>query len=182
MSQYVNVEDDNVKLTIDNFEINKLRFIAATRVLSGEKYKRDKKGNYLYDEKGSHILRDQFYKELPERWYAFSTKTNQKRLVDYEYLQENYSLRFLDKVKKMSHGWSACYIEIPPGWNQTIDNLPPTVKAGHCLHYHQKPGKRTCLIITFANLLHHCNVQSHANEVFNRRYMLIDYPGVFNKF
>ena len=99
LSWYVDVAEEKVSLMIDNFEINKLWYVPATRVLLGEKFKRNDWGQYIYDNKGSKIPRDQYYKELPERWYAFSTVYNQKREIDFEYLQENFSNRYLEKVK-----------------------------------------------------------------------------------
>ena len=51
----------------------------------------------------------------------------------------------------------------------------------HKQKYIQKDGERTCLVVSFANLLHFCNSAQHANKLFTQRFQFCDKIGVWQE-
>ena len=69
-------------VTIDNFEIDKIRYIPRTNVLSGDMYEKNSKGQFVTDpDTGNRKSLPRVLKEIPAKWLAFSSKAQKKLML-----------------------------------------------------------------------------------------------------
>ena len=62
-----------------------------------------------------------------------------------------------------------CYIDIPPGDSKLHAEFPSFLDKGPEMHFYQKEGKRSCLLLAFANLLWYSKCRLHANLIFTQQ-------------
>jgi hypothetical protein len=182
LSKYVNVEGKEVCLQLDNFSLNKVRYRPSMKVKYGDMYEKDEDGNYIYNNWGSRIPVERPIKTIPEKWLCFLEKANKKIEVTYQYLQENLKQRFLDEVREAGIKKSIKYIKIPPGRSTNHNDISDNILQGPKQKYYQKEGERTCLNVSFANMLYYCNSQEHAMQVFNQRLFMEDRSQIWSYF
>ena len=78
--------------------------------------------------------------------------------ADYDYLLQKFGQGFLDEVKEAGLKKSIQCIAIPPEWSSSKkDVLLVDINKGPDQKYYQKEGEKTCLTISFANMLCYCN-------------------------
>lgn len=178
MNCFVTVDSHDVTVMMDNFEINKLKYMPATRVHVGPMYTVDKKtGNC---KKIPNHKRE--YKDVPAKWYGYSFKAKEHIELDENFVNENFSKRLIAQTKTIGINRSCIYAMIPPGRSLCCAEIPENVGQGHPLKYYQNDGDRTCLVISFANLLHHLNCRTHANLLFSQRIKLTERLDIWKLF
>ena len=102
--------------------------------------------------------------------------------MENEYINENFSQKFLNQVMNLSKRPEKHFIMIPPGQGAKKSvGASGDVKAA-AIHYHQKSHERYCLFYSFASALHYAGRADLASIVVRKGRSLTDDPMNWKKF
>jgi hypothetical protein len=177
---FVNVENENKYVLIDDNEINMLKYIPEKDTSAGgeTKYEKEmivtkggkKKKVFKLDKDGQKIpITDTV---IEAHWKGYCKKT--KKLVPLEeaFVFDNFTPGFIEQVKKMAG--KTCFISIPPGNSKRQDNVPMHLQTGPDVKFQQQEGQKTCLTFSFASALHHVGACQVASEIYSSSKKIIE--------
>ena len=116
--RFVDVTSENITIVLDNTAFHKIWYIPAQTHTSGNLFKKDKEGNFIFKD-GQRVKNDdRTHEEHPEKWVVYSDITKKSQSISELDLLKFATPKFLDLVKSFSMQGKKKWIEIPPGDNK----------------------------------------------------------------
>ena len=97
------------------------------------------------DDNGNHIKLDKSEKEeriLPEKWIGYCSVNWHKHTLTREFVEANFSLGFMEQVKKMGEHQNHNWVYIPPGSDRRHSNKSSFHAQAPGVKYQQKEGEK----------------------------------------
>ena len=116
MSGFIDVEERNVGIEMDNTPIHSLTYLPSYNVRTGEVHEKDAHGNFIYDKRGKKKRRktsDRPLKTVPAKWMGYSKLTKETIDLTEEFVQDNFTQGFLDNLKHNARKANGTFIEVP---------------------------------------------------------------------
>ena len=120
-------------------------------------------------------------KIVPPKWRGYSKVTGKTIDLTDEFVHKNFAPGFLESLQQMASRNRGAFIEVPPGDSKQHapqENSSSYPKNKYC----QLEGEKVCLVLSFANLLHHCNSRHHASLLFNACFKILKTTNIWESF
>jgi hypothetical protein len=134
-------------------------------------YSKDSDGELVQDPNGTERKKiERRVVTKPERWIVYFGATKEKQEVDEDFIESNFTEELIDQIKSVCSSKSA-FVKIPPGDKKEHSNIPKHLynHTAPDIHYRLAEGEKTCLVLSFASLLHYTGLKQIGSEVFNVR-------------
>ena len=197
---YVDISIEGLTISIDDRQVNKLKYVKEKKIRIGDVYKKDPKTKKFIvkptiDEihhkpnpfdQGERVKAKPRYRVIAkERWLGYNNKTKTEFDLPYEFVSDNFSPKFLEQVKR--HGrekGQPCWVDLPPGDSRKHSNesIPASDLPTPAVHYCQREGERTCLICSFASAVHYTGNAQLASEIYQSCMKVIDRADTMDRF
>ena len=170
---FVDVERENIVITLGGSTYHKLKYVPATFTWKGGKYKKDKKGRIVKTKKGIPDLNPDAERiDYPAKWIVWSKETRKPEEIAENILRETVTPEFLELVKRCATQNSKKWIHIPPGDYKEHTEFPEDLEQGVPIHYRQPAGERVCLVASYASFLHSVQCNTLAANLYSARHQI----------
>jgi hypothetical protein len=191
---FVDVEDADRYVVLDDEQINKLKYIPPKKMKVGpiyeiESYRTTGTGTvapiYKLDKNNQRIRTNKEDKEerlIEEKWAGYCKDKKKIINLTWEFVKANFTSGYLDQVKHLSKHKNARWISIPPGADKLHENAPEYLQTGPEVKYRQTKGERFCLVYSFASALHHTGLHCLASWIYQAADSIVEQHNTFVKF
>lgn len=186
---FVNVEAENVVLSLDNEPINMLKYVPARTVYTGDMFVKvkDEHGNdtkkFALNKKGERIKSNILTEVVhPPKWIGYCRGSQRRVELTNDFVQANFALGFLEQVQKLGKAKKTKFINIPPGDDRQHESVPDHLQTGPKINYRQQDDEKTCLIYSFASALHYAGAKQIASEFYQKAKKISEKHNTFDLF